>query len=142
MVLRILSTTTWQGLHPAMCFSNSVQMAGSTVPSEIALPPGTLIRYKPLGLPPFFRAKAWRIVYATRDYAGRPIAASGMVLLIAAAIAGLLGIHFANFAVGLILLGALLLDALVDLPFALPTIVAGLVLLALYLTWRIIQLFT
>src|ERR1051325_7854536 len=33
MVLRILSTTTWQGLHPAMCFSNSSQIEGSTVPS-------------------------------------------------------------------------------------------------------------
>ena len=33
MVLRMLSTTTWHGLQPAMCFSNSSQTAGSTVPS-------------------------------------------------------------------------------------------------------------
>src|ERR1019366_8376921 len=33
MVWRMLSTTTWQGLQPAMCCSNSAQKAGSTVPS-------------------------------------------------------------------------------------------------------------
>src|SRR5258708_9924842 len=33
MVLRILSTTTWEGLQSAMCFSNSSQIDGSTVPS-------------------------------------------------------------------------------------------------------------
>lgn len=35
---------------------------------------GTLLRYERLALPPFYRAKAWRILYATRDYAGRPVA--------------------------------------------------------------------
>src|ERR1019366_5955744 len=33
MVWRMLSTNTWHGLQPAMCFSNSSQTAGSTVPS-------------------------------------------------------------------------------------------------------------
>src|SRR5664279_373058 len=33
MVWRMLSTTTWQGLQPARCCSNSAQTAGSTVPS-------------------------------------------------------------------------------------------------------------
>ncbi|MFT3989280.1 lipase family protein [Aestuariivirga sp.] len=50
-------------------------------PSQAALPPGTLIRYEKLGTPPFFRAKGWRILYATRDYAGRPIISSGLVVL-------------------------------------------------------------
>ncbi len=49
-------------------------------PAQIAQPPGTLIRYEPLGLPAFYRAKAWRILYATRDFAGRPLAASGIVV--------------------------------------------------------------
>jgi len=43
--------------------------------------PGTLLRYKPMALPAFYRAKAWRILYMTRDYAGRPIVSSGMVVL-------------------------------------------------------------
>ena len=52
-----------------------------TTPDQIALPPGTLLKYEPMRLPPFLRAKAWRILYATRDYASRPIAASGLVVL-------------------------------------------------------------
>ena len=35
----------------------------------------------PFRFPPFYRAKAWRILYATRDYAGRPVVSSGMVVL-------------------------------------------------------------
>ena len=38
-------------------------------------------------------------------YGARKISAIGMALLVAAAVSGLLGIHFENFAVGLILLG-------------------------------------
>ncbi len=48
--------------------------------AQIAQPPGTLIRAQTIGLPAFYRAKAWRILYATRDYAGNPIAASGVVV--------------------------------------------------------------
>jgi alpha-beta hydrolase superfamily lysophospholipase len=43
--------------------------------------PGTLLNYQPLPVPAFFKAKAWRILYATRDYRGRPILSSGMVVL-------------------------------------------------------------
>jgi Secretory lipase len=46
-----------------------------------AIQPGTLLRYKPMPLPMFYRAKAWRILYMTRDYAGKPIVSSGMVVL-------------------------------------------------------------
>ena len=46
-----------------------------------AIAPGTLLRYQPMALPPFYRARAWRILYMTRDYANRPIISSGMVVL-------------------------------------------------------------
>ena len=49
--------------------------------SEISSPPVTLLRAKAIRLPTFFRAKAWRVLYATRDYRGLPIASSGMVIL-------------------------------------------------------------
>lgn len=49
-------------------------------PAQIAQPPGSLIKFEPLGLPAFYRAKAWRILYASRDFAGRPVAASGIVV--------------------------------------------------------------
>lgn len=50
-------------------------------PSQLDVPPGTLLRYEPAKLPAFYRAKAWRVLYSTRDYRGRPIAASGMVVV-------------------------------------------------------------
>jgi pimeloyl-ACP methyl ester carboxylesterase len=44
--------------------------------------PGTLLRYEPLaGLPRNYRARAWRILYVTRDYRMRPILSTGMVVL-------------------------------------------------------------
>lgn len=53
----------------------------STAGLDIGQAPGTLLRYAPMRLPPFYRAKAWRILYVTRDYANRPVASSGVVLL-------------------------------------------------------------
>jgi hypothetical protein len=50
-------------------------------PQQISLPPGTLLKFETLRTPAFFRGKAWRILYATRDYLGRPIASSGLVVL-------------------------------------------------------------
>ncbi|MFO1033178.1 MAG: alpha/beta fold hydrolase [Hyphomicrobiales bacterium] len=44
-------------------------------------PPGTLLAYEPMTLPGVFRAKAWRILYATRDFLGRPTLSSGMVVM-------------------------------------------------------------
>ena len=65
-------------------FSNSKAIAApgfyDATPAQIAQPPGSLIRLSPIPLPPFYRAKAWRILYATRDFAGRPVAASGIVV--------------------------------------------------------------
>lgn len=46
-----------------------------------AIAPGTLLRYQPMALPAFYRARAWRILYVTRDFAGRPIISSGMVVM-------------------------------------------------------------
>jgi len=46
-----------------------------------AIAAGTLLRYQRMSLPAFYRAKAWRILYMTRDYADRPILSSGMVVL-------------------------------------------------------------
>lgn len=43
--------------------------------------PGTLLSYDRIGLPRIYRAKAWRIVYVTRDYRLRPILSTGLVVL-------------------------------------------------------------
>ena len=48
--------------------------------ADAAKPPGTLLGYQPINLPGVFRGKAWRILYATRDYRGRPVLSSGMVV--------------------------------------------------------------
>ena len=48
--------------------------------AQAAQPPGTLLRAQPFSLPPLFLAKAWRILYTTRDYAGRPLISSGIVV--------------------------------------------------------------
>lgn len=53
----------------------------SASPAEIAKPPGTLLSYQAIVLPSMFRGKAWRILYATRDYLNRPILSSGVVLV-------------------------------------------------------------
>lgn len=54
----------------------------ATAPAaSLAKPPGTLIEYKPMTLPAFYRAKAWRILYVTRDFRQRPILSTGMVVL-------------------------------------------------------------
>jgi alpha-beta hydrolase superfamily lysophospholipase len=49
--------------------------------AELARPPGTLLNYQAIALPGVFRGKAWRILYATRDYRGKPILSSGIVVL-------------------------------------------------------------
>lgn len=50
-------------------------------PAAAARPAGTLLKAEPLTLPPLYRARAWRILYGTRDYAGRPMVSSGMVVI-------------------------------------------------------------
>ena len=43
--------------------------------------PGTLLNYDRIELPRIYRAKAWRILYVTRDYRMRPILSTGLVVL-------------------------------------------------------------
>jgi pimeloyl-ACP methyl ester carboxylesterase len=55
-------------------------------PSEKAIPasaqkPGTLLSYDRIALPGIYRAKAWRIVYVTRNYRMQPILSTGLVVL-------------------------------------------------------------
>jgi alpha-beta hydrolase superfamily lysophospholipase len=49
-------------------------------PAQIAQAPGTLLKAQALALPALIRAKAWRILYATRDFAGKPLAGSAIVV--------------------------------------------------------------
>ena len=50
-------------------------------PRHMQFDAGTLIDYKRMKLPAFYRAKAWRILYVTRDYRLRPVLSTGMVVL-------------------------------------------------------------
>jgi pimeloyl-ACP methyl ester carboxylesterase len=43
--------------------------------------PGTLLKYDRIELPSLYRAKAWRILYVTRDYRMQPILSTGLVVL-------------------------------------------------------------
>jgi pimeloyl-ACP methyl ester carboxylesterase len=55
-------------------------------PSERPIPataqkPGTLLSYDRIDLPRIYRAKAWRILYVTRNYRLQPILSTGLVVL-------------------------------------------------------------
>lgn len=50
-------------------------------PRHMQFEAGTLLDYKRMKLPAFYRAKAWRILYVTRDWRMRPILSTGMVVL-------------------------------------------------------------
>jgi pimeloyl-ACP methyl ester carboxylesterase len=55
-------------------------------PSEKSIPasaqkPGTLLSYDRITLPGIYRAKAWRIVYVTRNYRLQPLLSTGLVVL-------------------------------------------------------------
>lgn len=76
-------TVAWTVLILVLCLGPAARPADFYDSSglDVAAPHGTLLRYEPLALPPFYRAKAWRILYTTRDYADRPVASSGTVIL-------------------------------------------------------------
>ena len=78
LISKAIMVWTWLfiGLMPASAAPGFYD----ATPAQIAQAPGTLIRYEPIALPPFYRAKAWRILYASRDFAGRPVAASGIAV--------------------------------------------------------------
>ncbi len=67
-------------VNSAVARPKSIALYDATA-AEITQPSGTLIRYARTPLPLLYRAKAWKILYATRDYAGRPIASTGYVVL-------------------------------------------------------------
>jgi pimeloyl-ACP methyl ester carboxylesterase len=49
--------------------------------ADLSGAPGRLIRYAPVELMSIYRAKAFRILYRSTDYAGRPIAVSGVAVI-------------------------------------------------------------
>jgi pimeloyl-ACP methyl ester carboxylesterase len=53
----------------------------SAASAAVSGKPGTLLKYERIGLPRIFRAKAWRILYVTRDYKLAPILSTGIVVL-------------------------------------------------------------
>ena len=56
--------------------------AVSTLPAgHMQYEPGLLLQYKRIKLPPFYRAKGWRILYMTRDFRKRPTLSTGLVIL-------------------------------------------------------------
>lgn len=50
-------------------------------PVSASSKPGTLLKYDRIDLPSNYRAKAWRILYVTRDYRLAPILSTGIVVL-------------------------------------------------------------
>ncbi len=53
----------------------------STTAADLKWPAGTLLKNEPIKMPAFYRAKAWRIMYVTKDYRGRPLVSTGTVVL-------------------------------------------------------------
>lgn len=50
-------------------------------PEDLAGPPGTLIRAQPIEIMSIYRAKAYRILYVTRNHKGEKIGVSGMAVV-------------------------------------------------------------
>ncbi|MFT3674207.1 alpha/beta fold hydrolase [Aestuariivirga sp.] len=73
-LLLLACVTTAQAKSPDPSFYDATL-------AEAALPPGTLLKAERMPLPPLYRAKAWRMLYATRDTFGRPIVSSGMAII-------------------------------------------------------------
>jgi hypothetical protein len=75
-----LAVMAWSWLFISLMPAIAAPGFYDATPAQIGQPPGTLIRYEPIALPAFYRAKAWRILYASRDFIGRPVAASGIAV--------------------------------------------------------------
>lgn len=73
LLLEVLSPSAW-AKPTSFEFYNASR-------ADLSAAPGTLLRYAPIKLPGIYRAQAWRILYVTRDYANRPIASSGVVVV-------------------------------------------------------------
>lgn len=50
-------------------------------PTGAARAPGTLLKSERLRMPAMYRATSWRILYSTRDFLGRPLVSSGVVVV-------------------------------------------------------------
>jgi len=69
-------------LAPAAAKPVSAKDSFYTVrPQDLAGAPGTLIRAQPIHIPFVYRAKAYRILYVTRNHRGQKVAASGMAVV-------------------------------------------------------------
>lgn len=75
-----LALITVIGLAPATPSLAKPPPAARAIPPG-AQKPGTLLSYDRIDLPRLYRAKAWRILYVTRDYRMKPILSTGLVVL-------------------------------------------------------------
>lgn len=62
-------------------FARPMSPGQASAPIPAASKPGTLLKYDRIALPSNYRAKAWRILYVTRDYRMAPILSTGIVVL-------------------------------------------------------------
>ncbi|MGE3872108.1 MAG: alpha/beta fold hydrolase [Parvibaculaceae bacterium] len=77
-----LLLTAFVSQQPAMAKPVSPRDVFYTVRSEdLSGPPGTLIRAQPIGLLSVYRAKAYRILYVSRNLKGEKIGVSGMAVM-------------------------------------------------------------
>lgn len=85
----MLKWMTKTAAFAALCFSVAIGGAAArpvspgqaSAPIPAASKPGTLLKYDRIDLPSNYRAKAWRILYVTRDYRMAPILSTGFVVL-------------------------------------------------------------
>ena len=73
--------TVFVVLAPAYGFAPQLTGVNDSSRLDMSAAHCTLLRYEPLQVPLFYRVKAWRILYATRDYADHPVASSGFIVL-------------------------------------------------------------
>jgi pimeloyl-ACP methyl ester carboxylesterase len=83
-VVRLLSTALC--VLAAICIVQVTAAEAKPKRTEQSAPasaqsPGTLLSYDRIALPRLYRAKAWRILYVTRDYRKQPILSTGLVVL-------------------------------------------------------------
>ena len=79
LIALLLTVACWPEM-PAAARPKSPGQTAIPVPNATT-PAGTLLNYDRIQLPALYRAKAWRIIYMTRDYRLRPIVSTGMVVL-------------------------------------------------------------
>lgn len=79
-VIAVLVLAAW--LPAGLAVARPPSPARTAIPlPNASTPAGTLLNYDRIQLPSLYRAKAWRIIYMTRDFRLRPIVSTGMVVL-------------------------------------------------------------